>query len=324
MLKEPFYLDQQLRWNLHDVYDMLGLTVHHGRRWQWSHRHMPLWVKFLKQLYPGDTSAMSMGLRSDLPLVGEPFLKLDFPSCSSAGLLAVAFRWWASSAPQAGRLTNKKAVQAAKEFCEALVKVMAHNSFHLNILVGSESCVRWPRPWRGSGAKKVIVDRGVVVLDSVKWGDDDARKDGMCFYFGHMMERLGPRVDLMQFMSELVRWRPKHRVELRGVLLGQVVATLSQQLEQRCLEALRGRAFEGNCLQVEKHVFRSKGASAEALARELTRYLLVVHEHYLVKPKMVSMASDKSRVKGSSLLSSFVATSDNVANWCFPVVAAPA
>lgn len=123
----------------------------------------------------------------------------------------------------------------------------------------------------------------------------------------------------MELLYVVSVWRPR-RAAKRTALLSQLVLLIACELEQTLKHAATEGSGTRGGLIVERSEFNLAACALQQLNGQLVRYLDSQRELFVRPPTMLSLASDKSRVHGLSLMSMVIALPNDAASWCMPVV----
>lgn len=319
-MKHPGFMEVKMRWSLHHLFDGLGLHAHKGQRWQWVSKNMEVWRSWVRNLFPTHTHCFLKALVSDIELMDRPDSPaLPWPSCSTVGLLALLLRWWASPSPQAGALSESAARDAAQAMFRALVDCLGGDPFVMNLLLSEAAKLRYPRPAAGRNPTtlKVSADLRVELWAADLEDLPDASDPVATWYL--RLAATTPSMHLVDFMQAVCSWRPR-RPRCRFALLAQVIAQVAAKVDRRVLRLYRaGAAVQGQRLVATRREFDPRKCSPSQVTAHLVKYLQAQRDKLRLPVRYLSVASDKSRVLGCSLLSTAIATLDNSASWAFPL-----
>ena len=124
------------------------------------------------------------------------------------------------------------------------------------------------------------------------------------------------QVSLLDLLEKMQQWRP--RPLRRGIeLLGQILLRLGLRLEQEVTTKHRRAVMAGSAAD---EVFPWDIATPAQVSCELVKYWQMQQATMRRGVYHLSMASDKSRVLGMTLLNTAMVFPDNSAFWCFPAV----
>ena len=124
------------------------------------------------------------------------------------------------------------------------------------------------------------------------------------------------QVSLLDLLEKMQQWRP--RPLRRGIeLLGQILLRLGLRLEQEVTSKHRRAVLAG---EAADEVFPWDTATHAQVSCELVKYWQMQQATMRRGVYHLSMASDKSRVLGMTLLNTAIVFPDNSAFWCFPAV----
>ena len=318
--KWPLHHGLAIRWNLHSLYDLLGLKSHGGHRWTWVSKNWEPWSSFLKTLWSGEPGLhKAQQTNKSIDEDGENVNRcLGWPSVTTAALLALLSRFCATSAPQAGALSTPTDREAAKELLRAVLALLHEQSFKLNLLLDTHAVLRWPLPPSGNNAATFDVNGNQFVdVGSQQPTELENPNDPCVNVFSALGVNVNDPLCLLTFFLKLAAWRPR-RSNRGKVLLGQLCVSVAQTIDRvimdlaECKDAtwvLKRQSFNPHkCSPQELHVAVLKyweSQKAFCKRQDIT---------------CLSVASDKSRVLGMSLLNTCMVVPGNLACWCFPVV----
>lgn len=311
----------KVRWSLHMLYDRLDLHAHQGRRWEWVGKNFPTWTRYMEGLCPGAADIFAKAQPFNQSTLADPqeCLVLPWPSVTTAGFLALLIRFSYSSSAQAGRLTSEGAVQVAGSMVASIVAAACQTRWTLRLALSGTFMHRWPRTPTGKNFQEFIVEDGRLNLRDLRLDRLDTPQDSMVSFFQSVAASEGDLVGLAELLQMAAAWRPRTSAH-KHKLLGQLIVQIATQYEHAIFSSLEGR--RNDSVIVERREIDPHRASMKEISAELLRYWQI-HESRLAQgPLHLSLASDKSRVLGKTLLSTALVTPDNVGCWCFPVVRA--
>lgn len=312
------------RWSLHSLYNMCNLRAHQGHRWLWVAKNIVRWERYMQNCFPeapGEAIQKAQPRSAPAPEVERSPICLPWPSCTSYAVLALLVRFFGNSAPQSGALTCEQARVVARGVFVNLLQLCSGEAFALQLLLSEQAHVRWPRPSCGANAIQVEVGARLMVdMSNLDFATLDDPRDPCAVWFATFVAEGGPVQPLVALFEGVAQWATRKTSRKLG-LLGQLCVGVARRLESalsdfKCSVAMP--PLDG-CV-VERRAFDPHHTSLANVSNELFRHWQAQQERFEVRPTMVSMASDKSRVLGQSLLSSLFVLPDNTATWAFPVV----
>lgn len=317
----PLYGGLRVRWNLHEMFDRLSLRCHRGERWNWVSKNWFVWTTFASELFPDSADSFAKGLLPDHLETSQSKASgpLSWPSCTSALLVGLLARFCMSSSAQAGRFRDEDACRAADELLEGVLKSLAGTAWQMQLLVDSKASLRWPRPPHGANAISLSVDVCLTVDIGIPWAEVEKPQDACVKFFNDLWLTHGSQLPLTGLLHDLVCWRPRS-ISARHSLLGQVLMQIGLQLEVLVIRALERPGSPQDKLQAVPMNYDPAHESVESTSRFLVRYHQAQLRTFETVPQYLSLASDKSRVLGTTLMQTSLTLPDNRALWCFPVV----
>lgn len=158
---------------------------------------------------------------------------LPWPSCSTAGLLALLMRFWASPTQQAGLLTDPGADLAAKATTDLLLGVFVGHGCELRLLLSVDADLRWPRPPTGRNLVRLWIDEWLAVdTDSIDFTMLPEPQDPIDLWLRDVLR--APRLTLRDLLQAAMHWRPR-RAERKHNILGQLILMVAVALEERLM-----------------------------------------------------------------------------------------
>lgn len=306
----PGFCDTHMRFNLHEVYDVLA-RASHQHRWTWVSRNWSSWAVNCNELLPfaEDGLMKSLGTAADLEADTKHDSPLLWPSCSSYMLVALLSRFGLSAAPQAGRLRDEESVRASQEILEAIA---------LKLLLHSRAELKWPGTPMGENPVELDIDEDARVNIGTAWRQLPHPQDQCIKFFEDMVLAQGSSVSLVDLLAQVVTWRPRS-IKARHVLLGQLIIRIAIEFERVVGEVIDSAA-QNEFVSASRQEFQVGKCSSREMSRHLVCVVNAQRKFFSTPPVYLSIASDKSRVLGTTLLSSCLVTPQNKATWCFPIV----
>lgn len=188
---------------------------------------------------------------------------------------------------------------------------MVGRSWQIFLLVDSRANLRWPRPPMGANAIALTVDERLLVDIGLPWAEVEKPKDQCVAFFEDFLLTEGTKVSLFAFLAALVRWRPRS-LAARHSLFGHVLMQVGSALEKVLLEVLEHGPTQGT-MQVAPVNFDPSSESVDSISRRLVRYHEAQLRTFEQTPQYIALASDKSRVLGSTLMQTSITLPDNSA-----------
>lgn len=170
-----------------------------------------------------------------------------------------------------------------------------------------------------SGTSFVVLDVEVnlrVQLGRVDWQALPSPNDSVARFLQQLHLEDGS-ISVIELLAEVVAWRPRTGA-FKSMLLGQVSLQIAIAVDEVCLARLGEPAHSSGALSVRQRVFDARTDSLGDISKELVRYWQVAEEKFRCLPKHLSLASDKSRVLGLTLMSTVFVGPGNFGAWAFP------
>lgn len=243
---------------------------------------------------------------------------MPWPSCSTAALLALLLRFWASPSQQSGLLMEATGATAARTLTDIMVGELMGEAVDLRLMLSVKAEVRWPRPEGGENPVVMRFDADLhYIVGSIDFDELPERRDPIATWMSDLVGM--HRVTLLEVLQEAVAWKPR-KLWHRDILLGQLIAQVSVLLEDRLRTERDAANDRSTPLELKVSQLDPMGATTEDVCVFLLRYWNSQNDLMAFSPKHLSLVSDKSRVLGSSLLIAFVTLPGSDVAWLFLAV----
>lgn len=319
MFEQEFFYGLHVRWNLHSVYDILCLDSHGGHRWVWVAKNWEQWVRFCQAWLPFHSQALCKSQQDNKSIEDngeDPQRCLLWPSASTFALLALLVRSFSGSQQQGGFSTFASRF-AAKSLFRGLIDICASGGpFEIPLMLDSGSVLQWPHAARGCNVVKLSIGADLQVdFTSVVQAPLDVPGDFLAKAFSAMEVDIGQPMHIVELVSRCASWKPRP-LPRKDNLMGQLLFRLAQRLDMMLAGVKRDTAPAGSGAISEQPFDAHKCTPAE-MSRQLICYWQAQQAFGEGGLQYLSLAADKSRVFGCSLLSTCLAKPSGEAVWAF-------
>lgn len=132
----PGFSGSQLRWGLHQLYNVLSMRSHLGHRWTWVSKNVGSWLENLRKCWPRSPQPIcrAQAVARFGRIIPENESPLTWASVDTAGLLALVLRFGYSKNSQTGLLTKADSQHASRVLLSYLLDLLPAE-FSITILL---------------------------------------------------------------------------------------------------------------------------------------------------------------------------------------------